>query len=139
MRITPAYAGNTNLRFFTIIDYQDHPRLRGEHQFLFTGNDDFEGSPPPTRGTQVVQVQILKINRITPAYAGNTLKTDEYSDNEQDHPRLRGEHGYTLALCDYETGSPPPTRGTPIWYLSLHIYTRITPAYAGNTLRQEST
>ena len=34
----------------------------------------------------------------------------------------------------YEPGSPPPTRGTPNTLPSAGLQSRITPAYAGNTL-----
>ena len=92
-RITPAYAGNTG----TI------------RRLLLYSN----GSPPPTRGTPFSSSSSMALSRITPAYAGNTtLKSDEYSD-EQDHPRLRGEHQLSKIPYWHCQGSPPPTRGTP--------------------------
>ena len=54
-RITPAYAGNTEIQCPVAVLYGDHPRLRGEH---FTA-----------LGFQKAR------RRITPAYAGNTLLT----------------------------------------------------------------
>ena len=51
-RITPAYAGNTEIKISAIGDIKDHPRLRGEHF-------DYINAPYDKTG-------------ITPAYAGNT-------------------------------------------------------------------
>ena len=52
IRITPAYAGNTNRMIKETIRTEDHPRIRGEH--------------PYTR------LKSVYLARITPAYAGNT-------------------------------------------------------------------
>ena len=49
--ITPAYAGNTGTVVDKVLDYWDHPRLRGEHFTLFRYVIKYIGSPPPTRGT----------------------------------------------------------------------------------------
>ena len=92
------------------------------------------GSPPPTRGTLVIVVHNSAINRITPAYAGNTLRDATCVATPKDHPRLRGEH-ISVDLSKYDgQGSPPPTRGTPQRKQTDDRPVRITPAYAGNTL-----
>ena len=49
--ITPAYAGNTTLSGHSSSSSEDHPRLRGEHQFTNKTDLYLQGSPPPTRGT----------------------------------------------------------------------------------------
>ena len=49
--ITPAYAGNTKNQGHRSNCTGDHPRLRGEHKIQATETPQFEGSPPPTRGT----------------------------------------------------------------------------------------
>ena len=38
-----------------------------------------------------------------------------------------------LLLCSRSSGSPPPTRGTRVKLITRWPYSRITPAYAGNT------
>ena len=49
-RITPAYAGSTNL-FSGFQPYiEDHPRLRGEYVYSFPDSKNCQGSPPLTRG-----------------------------------------------------------------------------------------
>ena len=91
------------------------------------------GSPPPTRGTHRCIGRPLSLPRITPAYAGNTLVGQWYSSQYGDHPRLRGEHATQLFFSNLFRGSPPPTRGTPLLFISVSVVTGITPAYAGNT------
>ncbi len=70
--ITPAYAGNTCDAENAVPQSRDHPRLRGEHLGLIEKVSGDSGSPPPTRGTQRVKVDLLLGVGITPAYAGNT-------------------------------------------------------------------
>ena len=50
----------------------DHPRLRGEHDKNLPLEDKTSGSPPPTRGTQLLFEALINFTGITPAYAGNT-------------------------------------------------------------------
>ena len=49
--ITPAYAGNTGIILAPLTLFQDHPRLRGEHDMNNDDISDTMGSPPLTRGT----------------------------------------------------------------------------------------
>ena len=53
-----------------------------------------------------------------------------------DHPRLRGENAPPLVLPDGLPGSPPLTRGKHINGHMPALLSRITPAYAGKTLKQ---
>ena len=110
--ITPAYAGNTSSAPNLFASVQDHPRLRGEHNNLLLSNIRFQGSPPPTRGTQCREKDLKESIRITPAYAGNTDVGLHRAVIEQDHPRLRGEHIIAAYSVEKILGSPPPTRGT---------------------------
>ena len=70
--ITPAYAGNTALCISTDNMPQDHPRLRGEHNWNRCQHAYQLGSPPPTRGTPSSIGVGIAFPGITPAYAGNT-------------------------------------------------------------------
>ena len=92
--ITPAYAGNTKYQVAEVDGFADHPRLRGEHLLYLFAIDIFLGSPPPTRGTQFLNLVVEFLTRITPAYAGNTVVVILSIDHFKDHPRLRGEHIY---------------------------------------------
>ena len=91
------------------------------------------GSPPPTRGTLDVKNDEYFIDRITPAYAGNTLTSKRLTVILKDHPRLRGEHPQGEFPMERNKGSPPPTRGTLVHSHPPPNFQRITPAYAGNT------
>ena len=52
----------------------------------------------------------------------------------RDHPRLRGEYDTIIIRHQHIVGSPPLTRGIPHRVGLLGMFSRITPAYAGNTV-----
>ena len=95
-------------------------------------------SPPPTRGTLTKYALISSTLGITPAYAGNTELPTGKTNRKPNHPRLRGEHIKKACKSLYSVESPPPTRGTPPIRTKKVAFTRITPAYAGNTQFAES-
>ena len=72
VRITPAYAGNTKCTMLKGQKSRDHPRLRGEHYLRYRPIRVKAGSPPPTRGTHYFLGNLIPVQGITPAYAGNT-------------------------------------------------------------------
>ena len=59
LRITPAYAGNTFFTLAKISSNKDHPRLRGEHFDGYLRLPLSKGSPPPTRGTLMINIILL--------------------------------------------------------------------------------
>ena len=111
-RITPAYAGNTRKDRRCCSKKRDHPRLRGEHFIVDGFPTTLQGSPPPTRGTLRLALSSSLTTRITPAYAGNTVRVSPTELLLEDHPRLRGEHPPIYLKITVQGGSPPPTRGT---------------------------
>ena len=117
---------------------EDHPRLRGEHLSLVLFSGKEEGSPPPTRGTLCEKWIYTREEGITPAYAGNTNNVRKYWLCSWDHPRLRGEHSRKFSEKSMIWGSPPPTRGTLTFFQSACTLSGITPAYAGNTIYDDS-
>ena len=92
-RITPAYAGTTHRASCWQTSWRDHPRLRGDHLPDSRYPWRALGSPPLTRGPLPRGSLINEFKRITPAYAGTTTWTIEFSGPRPDHPRLRGDHG----------------------------------------------
>ena len=72
--------------------------------------------------------------RITPAYAGKSVRQSRTCGNGQDHPRLCGEkflqNFHSLPLH----GSPPPMRGKVYTTPPMLFIYRITPAYAGKRM-----
>ena len=135
-RITPAYAGNTLCTWRSLHWHQDHPRLCGEHMSGASPQFPNIGSPPPMRGTRKLQRTYRKNIRITPAYAGNTGEYNIVTFPCKDHPRLCGEHLGIYPTPTYWLGSPPPMRGTQRKRKTIEQDSGITPAYAGNTLKQ---
>ena len=79
--------------------------------------------------------------RITPAYAGKRALRFQAAIASGDHPRLCGEKANLLGVTTDYLGSPPPMRGKDKITLSVLIFKRITPAYAGKsfaTIRSEA-
>ena len=71
-RITPAYAGKTEIVKSRLCICQDHPRIRGKD---FASSDCFPnvaGSPPHTRERRPAHFFVIVFTGITPAYAGKT-------------------------------------------------------------------
>ena len=71
-RITPACAGNTELKRESLNEGEDHPRLRGEYCVHQVRESRSPGSPPLARGIHHDRKTDRLDNRITPACAGNT-------------------------------------------------------------------
>ena len=110
-RFTPAYAGNTQNHQLCGLPYQVHPRFRGEYQYLDAFGITSPGSPPLSRGIQVLSHLAILSHRFTPAFAGNTSLEQDSRLEPKVHPRLRGED-FTILLFNYpHIGSPPLSRG----------------------------
>ena len=96
------------------------------------------GSPPPMRG------KVLKLDpgnmelRITPAYAGKSIRYTVPVLLVQDHPRLCGEKLLIFLLQFDDVGSPPPMRGKVHAVQTCPVQCGITPAYAGKSLSAAS-
>ena len=154
--ITPAYAGKSGINCNQIPVTGDHPRLCGEkskisHHFGVTTEDHPRlcgekirkkkcvmrniGSPPPMRGKAQNCGKRRCVHRITPAYAGKRYSPNQRQVRCRDHPRLCGEKSSVIFLVQSFLGSPPPMRGKGVSGFSLTSVSRITPAYAGKSLR----
>ena len=134
--IIPACAGNTLYAIWSPMEYEDHPRLRGEHicsALLFL---ILEGSSPLARGTLKIQGPLLKCSGIIPACAGNTHSCTLYMVASEDHPRLRGEHLGVAWNSSQRSGSSPLARGTREPLPRTALSAGIIPACAGNTLSE---
>ena len=73
-RITPAYAGKSDIVQLSDCVCGDHPRLCGEKLTSHARKTAFQGSPPPMRGKVTVQCDAMDHGGITPAYAGKRRK-----------------------------------------------------------------
>ena len=93
---------------------KDHPRIRGNHNWILFLLLLKTGSPPHTREPQRSPEYAGPEIGITPAYAGTTAQKAAQQAQNKDHPRIRGNH----------------RSGTN----QSHMWLWITPAYAGTTL-----
>ena len=69
-RITPAYAGKSDVTVLQNGIAEDHPRLCGEKLLQYHRLIWYRGSPPPMRGKVSRKRIDLYPEGITPAYAG---------------------------------------------------------------------
>ena len=134
-RITPACAGKTVDRHIHSIVRPDHPRVCGENPCRRRARSCRRGSPPRVRGKPseylVKQVQ----ERITPACAGKTMKTQTRRGRRTDHPRVCGENRSNFNRATVADGSPPRVRGKLLKGEKHMNNIRITPACAGKTVK----
>ena len=92
------------------------------------------GSPPRMREILVERISSKSYTGITPAYAGNTDRRYQRVFISWDHPRVCGKYSVQRMQRHMIVGSPPRMREILEPVLKDGVMTRITPAYAGNTL-----
>ena len=73
-RITPAYAGTTAKRYSQSFGSEDHPCICGDYPLHQDLHKSIPGSPLHMRGLPSLASIQVSLSRITPAYAGTTLK-----------------------------------------------------------------
>ena len=132
-RITPAWAGKSNLLGQSPWKSEDHPRVGGEKHQDESSVMELQGSPPRGRGKGPHHKYCHPFHRITPAWAGKRSSHPSGSSMAWDHPRVGGEKEKKGVKQCGMTGSPPRGRGKdpsrcpplrPVW---------ITPAWAGKS------
>ena len=134
VRITPACAGKTRVRFVKCSLRKDHPRVCGKDWRQKIKSDIYKGSPPRVR--ERLQEVLLKAgyDGITPACAGKTPLDPQQHPLHGDHPRVCGKDSVVFKLVHVHFGSPPRVRERhphACFHLLKH---RITPACAGKTM-----
>ena len=83
------------------------------------------------RGKEHRTFEASHASRITPAYAGKSLRFQAAFCCIWDHPRLCGEKDLLKKIGLIEIGSPPPMRGKEKFWRKMVQVEGITPAYAG--------
>ena len=111
------------------------PRMRGKVQCVRRFLLAAVGSPPRMRGKVFCSVRRNAAVRITPAYAGKSMKNVTKRVNVKDHPRVCGEKVLPVLSVDRTRGSPPRMRGKEAFDFMSLFRVRITPAYAGKRLQ----
>ena len=133
-RITPAYAGKSRAKFKENALSEDHPCVCREKRcrlvVLFHGL----GSPLRMQGKVKNLCSLLKIQRITPAYAGKSIGLASERRQQQDHPCVCREKYDTVPPGHASRGSPLRMQGKDLQALKRSTCFRITPAYAGKRL-----
>ena len=130
-RITPAYAGKSNIFFHFAAPPRDHPRTCGEK---FSGRlpaTTATGSPPHMRGKVPIFADPQEWDRITPAHAGKRAFITSRRHPDRDHPRTCGEKVFRPLFHSIARGSPPHMRGKEQAGFNARQNERITPAHAG--------
>ena len=132
-RLTPARAGNTRPLPCRCRRARAYPRSRGEHGLRGSPVTIGRGLPPLARGTPDGSPGHRRKGGLTPARAGNTVRTDVPGHLEPAYPRSRGEHHGNPNTSSRGTGLPPLARGTLQYRGCTDFADRLTPARAGNT------
>ena len=88
------------------------------------------------RGKVSVGPNNVKRVRITPAYAGKSLRQSFKESARRDHPRICGEKATRGCTISVGWGSPPHMRGKVGVSGTLIRFKGITPAYAGKSVLQ---
>ena len=111
LRIIPARAGFTPLRWGWRLRRQDHPRSRGVYPRRRPGPTSPVGSSPLARGLLIAYWFVLGVSGIIPARAGFTRRRLGATTGRADHPRSRGVY-HTVSRWHLRlAGSSPLARG----------------------------
>mgnify|MGYP000791160770 FL=1 len=94
------------------------------------------GSPPRVRGKVACQGPRVARYRITPAYAGKSLRHSLTAYILWDHPRVCGEKSKYRLQINWWLGSPPRMRGKEQAAVQMGVRLGITPAYAGKSVHR---
>ena len=136
--IIPACAGNTKTLSCSTTALRDHPRVCGEHAWVFSAPSMALGSSPRVRGTPYKKLLCYPYSGIIPACAGNTCLVLEQCAQVWDQPRVCGEHSHPPNPNRHVQGSSPRVRGTQDAGRRGQGRDGIIPACAGNTLKNPS-
>ena len=109
--IIPALAGNTISSHLVRDRRGDHPRSRGEYDWVAVALRREHGSSPLSRGILRHWHDTPVVQGIIPALAGNTRGRRRARKPGRDHPRSRGEYGRSDPHPQGLLGSSPLSRG----------------------------
>ena len=132
-RLIPAHAGKTKAAQQMVVNFQAHPRSRGENDSHAPSSHEDSGSSPLTRGKLSQRLHLGKIGGLIPAHAGKTKIAQFSQFSPPAHPRSRGENRVPAPRVYAALGSSPLTRGKPTRLPKSSTYRRLIPAHAGKT------
>ena len=114
---------------------QDHPRIRGTNLSSCSAPASMIGSSPHTRDKSPFTGDNAVLPGIIPAYAGQISEAPVRRIWRRDHPRIRGTNQSAPSSSINLLGSPPHTRDKSQSPYFIHDILGITPAYAGQIVR----
>ena len=133
-RFIPAGAGNSAKEEKYIVYISVYPRWRGELNGSLIGSPPARGLSPLARGTPLLTITLLTINRFIPAGAGNSSVRGVIGVFFAVYPRWRGELMKPDTKPVKNAGLSPLARGTPVFISSVNQCARFIPAGAGNSI-----
>ena len=108
--------------------------MRGEHRLAVAATHLWRGSSPHARGARQAEHRLRGGRRIIPACAGSTGNVRRLLVDNEDHPRMRGEHVAGHRRDPSVAGSSPHARGARPRGDPLRAAQGIIPACAGSTV-----
>ena len=136
-RLIPAHAGKTSISPRASTHRSAHPRSRGENRRGLDASLAAGGSSPLTRGKRLGGLVHGVDSGLIPAHAGKTDGAAGLVLAFGAHPRSRGENRPQRRPATRSRGSSPLTRGKPLVKGRALEETRLIPAHAGKTTRQQ--
>ena len=133
-RFIPACAGNRFMSFTFLFCHSVHPRVCGEQTRTARISSSSGGSSPRVRGTDLVDVAEMRLDRFIPACAGNRGSAASPCSRRPVHPRVCGEQADRTPPSRSRPGSSPRVRGTGNQPSSDATQRRFIPACAGNSI-----
>ena len=115
------------------MNFEAHPRSRGENGLTSAGTAVKAGSSPLTRGKHAIPAASATPMRLIPAHAGKTNPSFCPLMRGEAHPRSRGENGSACSIISVRSGSSPLTRGKHVAAASWSARSGLIPAHAGKT------
>ena len=132
-RITPAWAGKSFAVCARVCATWDYPRVGGEECDVNPGVCVLQGLPPRGRGRVIANGFDARARRITPAWAGKSVRAVDDRARRKDYPRVGGEEDCSTTTTCPCLGLPPRGRGRVRRCLGRHWWESITPAWAGKS------
>ena len=134
VRLIPARAGKTPVRYRRPDRRRAHPRAGGENWMPLQTLETICGSSPRGRGKRRMVLTTGWPVRLIPARAGKTPVRYRRPDRRRAHPRAGGENWMPLQTLETICGSSPRGRGKRAGPLLAGHAVRLIPAWAGKTL-----
>ena len=131
--LIPAHAGKTKAAQQMVVNFQAHPRSRGENRAQNAPVRPGVGSSPLTRGKRQKWSVVRIARRLIPAHAGKTARHVCVLLHGGAHPRSRGENEMITGTRGASAGSSPLTRGKLLECGRNPAGAGLIPAHAGKT------